>query len=274
MELRILGTGAAEGWPGLFCRCDNCRRARELGGRNIRTRAGAIIDGRVLIDFSADTYMHMLHNHIDLSAADSLLVTHDHGDHFYVDDLFMRAPIFAHLMDAPPTLTVYGGDRVVKRVQGISLSFDAKAPLAFRRVGAFETFALPSGHEVTPLRALHDRSMECLLYLVRKEGKAILYGHDTGIFPEDTMRALRGIHLDVVMLDCTHGREKEGGNHMGIPDNIEMRDRLRAIGCVDDATRLVMTHFSHNGGLLHDELCAIAEPQGFTVAYDGIILKA
>ena len=55
MKIQILGTAAAEGWPALFCNCEACRRAREKGGKNIRTRAGTLIDDQLLIDFSADT---------------------------------------------------------------------------------------------------------------------------------------------------------------------------------------------------------------------------
>ena len=66
---------------------------------------------------------------------------------------------------------------------------------------------------------------------------------------------------------------KEGTNHMGFPDDVEMRDRLRAVGCVDEKTQLVITHFSHNGKLLHEELEALAAPEGFRVAYDGAIFE-
>ena len=55
MKLQYFGTAAAEGWPALFCGCDACRRAREAGGRNIRTRSQALIDDKLLIDFPADT---------------------------------------------------------------------------------------------------------------------------------------------------------------------------------------------------------------------------
>lgn len=60
MKIQYLGTAAAEGIPAIFCECDTCKKARSLGGRNIRTRSQAIIDENVLIDFPADTYMHFL----------------------------------------------------------------------------------------------------------------------------------------------------------------------------------------------------------------------
>jgi len=38
MKFQYLGTAAAEGWPALFCNCDNCEKARKAGGKNIRIR--------------------------------------------------------------------------------------------------------------------------------------------------------------------------------------------------------------------------------------------
>lgn len=274
MRIQILGTAAAEGWPAVFCRCEYCKRARELGGKNIRTRSGAIVDDVVMIDLSPDTYAHALRFDLDLLSVESVLITHDHQDHYYPEELSMRGPTFSHLVDAPPVLTVYGGDRVGESLAPVITSTGQPPRLAYQNIRAFQPFDLPSGHRVTPLRALHDRSMECLLYLLQKDGMAILYGHDTGLFPEETMEVLKGIHLDIVLLDCTSCGFTEGTNHMGFPDNLVMRDRLAAIGCVDAHTQMVITHFSHNGHLLHDELCALAEPEGFTVAYDGIVLNA
>ena len=32
MHLLFLGIGASQGYPAVFCRCDNCKAARERGG--------------------------------------------------------------------------------------------------------------------------------------------------------------------------------------------------------------------------------------------------
>lgn len=58
MIFRYMGTAAAEGIPALFCQCDVCRRAAEAGGRNIRGRSGAMINGKILIDFPADMFSY------------------------------------------------------------------------------------------------------------------------------------------------------------------------------------------------------------------------
>ena len=51
MKIRYLGTAAAEGWPALFCSCPICTKARAQGGKNLRTRTQAILDGELLLDF-------------------------------------------------------------------------------------------------------------------------------------------------------------------------------------------------------------------------------
>ena len=65
MRIKYLGTAAAEGVPAIFCSCEVCKKARELGGRNIRTRSQAIIDDRLLIDFPPDSCVHFMTNSID-----------------------------------------------------------------------------------------------------------------------------------------------------------------------------------------------------------------
>ena len=51
MKFKFLGTAAAEGFPAIFCRCKACEEARLLRGKNIRTRAQALINNDLLIDF-------------------------------------------------------------------------------------------------------------------------------------------------------------------------------------------------------------------------------
>ena len=55
MKIQFMGTAAAEGAPALFCVCDHCRYARARGGREIRSRAGSIVDGRLKLDFGPDS---------------------------------------------------------------------------------------------------------------------------------------------------------------------------------------------------------------------------
>ena len=107
MKIKYLGTATTEGIPAVFCECENCKRSRELGGRNIRTRSQAIIDDTILIDFPADTYMHYLIHNIPLNKVKTCIITHSHADHLYYEEVAMRRNgVFAHLVSEEP-LTFY-----------------------------------------------------------------------------------------------------------------------------------------------------------------------
>ena len=67
MKLHYLGTAAAEGWPALFCSCENCQRARKAKGKNYRSRPQALIDGKLMVDFGPDTFYHMMKYDLDFS---------------------------------------------------------------------------------------------------------------------------------------------------------------------------------------------------------------
>ena len=87
MKLKYLGTAAAEGVPAVFCNCAHCTYAREKGGREVRTRSGALVDGVIKIDFPPDAYMQMLLHGLDYSKLDHILITHTHSDHYSVSEL-------------------------------------------------------------------------------------------------------------------------------------------------------------------------------------------
>ena len=79
MKVTLLGTSSAEGWPGLFCRCDACRLARQRKGKDIRTRTAALIDDTLKIDFPPDTLHQIIANDIELDVARcAFRLTHRH----------------------------------------------------------------------------------------------------------------------------------------------------------------------------------------------------
>ena len=67
MKVKYLGTAAREGFPAMFCVCDNCKKAWERGERNIRSRSQVIVDNDLLIDLPGDTFYHaMLHMEVKI----------------------------------------------------------------------------------------------------------------------------------------------------------------------------------------------------------------
>jgi len=225
------------------------------------------------VDFPPDSYLHMLMYGLDLPQIQHLLVTHSHQDHFYPEDLAMRGNGFSD--DVKGVLNIYGNDKVQEKLDAItdkaSKAMRLDEILSFNPLKAFEPVNI-GGHTVTPLPALHDRTENCFFYLIEKDGQALVYGNDTGIFPNEAFDYLAGKKLDIVSLDCTLISHKDGNNHMGLPDNKIVIDRLRELGCIHSGTKCVVTHFSHHGGMLHSELEIEAGKIGCLVAYDGMAL--
>lgn len=289
MKLLFMGTAAAEAIPALFCRCEVCRRARETGGREIRTRSGAMIDGTLKLDFGPDSYMHMVQNNIAYSEIHSILITHTHDDHLDLDDISRQLPPEAYLPDDEPPITFYGNEELGKKVAHL-----LGKRVHFRRMIPFEPVEI-EGYTVTALEAVHylDRSdtsaslwpvtftdgvtygrrEQALFYLIEKDGHAILYAHDTDEFTAEDMEFLATKKLDLVSLDCTKGIDREADyiGHMGAETNLRMRERLIACGAADEHTVFVANHFSHNGYAPIPEL-EKAMP-GFVVSYDGLVLE-
>lgn len=271
MRIRLLGTGAAEGWPAVFCRCVPCLRARELGGKNVRTRASVNVDRAFQFDFGPDAYHQALAGN-DLSAVEHLIFTHAHSDHLAAGDLGMRHPPFAHGVEAP--LQVWGNDRVLAVIRAQFHGDPGRAGLELHELRPFEAVRLGDA-TLTPLLADHDPHETCLLHLFERGDRRLLYGHDTGVFPEPTWDFLRawgenGARLHAVLLDCTNGPLPGFRNHMGLEGDAQVRARLIEAGLAGAETRFIATHFSHNGGMLHAELEERARPLGLEVAYDGM----
>lgn len=271
MRIQYLGTAAAEGWPALFCTCKACQKAARLGGKNIRTRAQAWIDESLLIDLGPDTYLHMLYQGLNLPAIRSLLITHSHQDHWYPQELLLRGAPYAHGKEES-LLTVYGCEDVKAVFDSVATQNDSPdffQRVAFQAVREFEPFVTDEGYQVTPLLAKHNPVEKCLLYLISKDGKTIFYGHDSGIYPEETWDYLKGKRIDLVSFDCTNILHPDENYHMGIPAAIKTRERLAAQGNCHSGTVYVLNHFSHNGKLMHDEIEQIAVENQFLTAWDG-----
>lgn len=261
-----MGTAAAEGFPGVFCRCKHCKKARELGGKNIRTRSSVIIDDVLKVDLPPDTYHHVLRDRIDLATVKDLLITHTHSDHLYANELNMRVSGYAHGCDHP--LNIYGSETSVRLIRE-KIGKDNEY-LQLHLLQPFVTIEIETAR-VTPLLADHGRNETCLLFFIERKGKTLLYGHDTGWFPRETWEWLENNRIDLAILDCTNGHIPSRKGHMNIEAVLEIDHIFREKAIYHGDSKTIATHFSHNIGLLHEDLIACFQPHGIEVAYDGMI---
>ena len=275
MLFQYLGTAAAEGVPALWCNCERCVRSREIGGRALRTRSQAIVDGALLIDFPADTLGHLYRNGLDLLNVRDCLITHTHGDHLYPEDFSMLRAGYAHV---PPDyrITFRGSEAVRDALAGVLAQPIREGSAAFEVIRPFEPAAV-GRYTVTAYPAIHDPNAGPLFYGISDGERAILYAHDTGVFRDDVWAYWRDTHphFDFVSLDCTNAcLPLTYVGHMGLPENAEVRCRMIAEGYADERTVFVSNHFSHNGtNVVYDDFVPIAAREGLLVSYDGMKIR-
>ncbi len=275
MRITFLGTGASEGVPGIFCQCEDCKTARKLGGRELRSRSQILVNQDLLVDMGPETYWKSVLYGIWLSRVKYLFVTHSHCDHLDERFLGFRGGWFGKDM-AEPVLYGYGNEKAVeqmaRRLEDSQFDF-VKTASHFQTLHSFDQVQAGS-YEVTALPAIHNPKEECLLYLIKDhEGKEIFYATDTGRLTEETYQHLEGHHLDCVILDCTLGNKPDVGiSHMGLKENKVIKDRLEAMGVTDRRGRYVCTHISHGTGGF-EYLSGAAAAYGMEVAYDGMVLE-
>lgn len=279
MLLTYLGTAAAEGIPALFCNCETCKSSRAAGGKNVRTRSQTLINDDLLIDFGPDTYFHVCRNGLDLSKIKTLLITHAHDDHLLPSDLHYRNFGYAYINGdrSDPNANLPPLDLYITPASARYLYRDDEEDyeaVSIHEINFFQTYQ--SGkYTFIPLRANHAPGYDAVFYSLSDGEKTILYAHDTGFFPEDTVRFLKDAapRFDFVSLDCTFMDNSGGQRHMSLSGNIETAQMLRDMGCIDERTILCCNHFSHNGARTHDEFAPIAAEHGFLTAYDGMTIE-
>ncbi|MGL4859602.1 MAG: MBL fold metallo-hydrolase [Enterobacteriaceae bacterium] len=271
MKLHFLGTAASEGFPNPFCRCAPCQQARLERGKNLRTHSSVLIDQTMLIDLSPTFSQQLLRDDIDAFEITELLFTHTHPDHFNVGELYSRMEGFAYDINQP--LHIFGNDRAIN---GCLQTLPGYTPqrFVFHCLIPFVTVE-SHGYRITPLLANHAKWELCYVYHIEKNGKSLFYGHDSGWFPDLTWQWLadNARPLDMVVLECTYGfnGNPRCDNHMSLETVFAAQQKLAECGCLDDNSQLFVSHISHSGKMLHDELSTLCREKNITVAFDGLI---
>lgn len=271
MKITYYGTAAGEAWPGVFCECALCKEAIRRGGKNIRTRSQALINDDLMLDLPPDTLYHRLQYGLEIGPVKSLLFTHSHNDHCYTADLELLREPYSHTRKP---LAVFGNGSVEQKLYNDAGEGSEHNRFSFTRLAPGDTVET-AGYRVLALRATHTPKEECLFYRIEKDGKSVLYAHDTGVLTEENLRMLReaGGTLSLVSLDCTQQLHREQHYHMGIADAIDQKEVLLKEHLADEHTVFVLNHFSHNGGLLHEELERSAARYGMLASYDGLSIE-
>ncbi len=277
MKIRYLGTAALERIPAIFCNCPNCQRALAASGRNIMTHSQDLVNDRLLIDLNSETYSHFLSLGRTLWDISHVLITHAHCDHFTFEEFCCRIASASKGV-ASEKLRVYTSQGVIERFwASLEARQDKYTPRIPARVELVPIeYFVPfeaEGCTVTPLPANHADAERAFLYLIEQGGRTLFYGNDTGVIDPtvDQWLAENRKHIDLLSLDCTKGDNPfTYTSHMSMAEGRAIADRFAALGIIDGSTVCYFNHFSHNCGMIYDDLVVAAQKYGFRVTYDGL----
>ena len=262
MKIRILGTAAAEGWPGLFCNCEICQKVRKLKGKDIRTRSSVLIDDTLMIDAGFDNFMHSLQEGVDFRKIKDVFITHSHADHFNKYDLYL---IFHYDM------SLYGNKEVIDEMMTLDVP---EKYSGINLMCPYETVKTSDGHIVTSVKAEHSpEKVIDMNYIIQNNGKTVAYLTDSGLYKDEkTWEFLSKYKFDIVISECTSGwNTYEPFYHQTFQGVCDAKKRFVELGCINENTPYYITHFSHNNaGVMHEEMCRRCKPFGITVCYDGM----
>ncbi|MCD8200912.1 MAG: MBL fold metallo-hydrolase [Clostridia bacterium] len=280
MKIRFLGTAAAEGIPAVFCNCEVCEAARRDKALR-RSRSQVYIDDVMSVDFPSDAYMHAVEHGLDYSGLKYLLVTHSHMDHFYAHDFCLRGSKYSRNSKfLEKTLTVLGNSEVMDVFDECTRrEMDEETASGFElvRIEPFGEYVL-GPYRVLTLPAVHSPREQCMLFYVEKDGgRGYLHLYDTGPFDLKNLDFLveKGAVVGAVAFDCTFvaDKSKNAARHMGLPDDLLIRDALAERGLFAADTKFIVTHFSHNSAPSAKILAQMECDYGVIAAYDGLTIE-
>ena len=103
-----------------------------------------------------------------------------------------------------------------------------------------------------------------------------MYACDSGYFGEETFKALSGLKIDALILECTGIFKDLGHGHSNIEWLLKIRERLSSQGSLREGTRTFATHVCHSGAYrdgrsyIHEELSNELIQHGVELCYDGM----
>ncbi len=263
MDLTLLGTGSADGWPNPRCACASCTASRRSGA--LRVQTSALLDGVLLLDCGPDTPHAAQRAGLDLVELRHLLMTHAHPDHWTPASPLLRSRVAG---DRP--LDVVGPAAVVEQARPWVAP---GSPVRLTPVTAGDRLTL-GAYDVRVLAAQHGDAGAAVLYDVTGPGGRLLHATDTGPLPDETVEAVRGAAFDVVLLEETFGDHiSHGTDHLDLGTFPEQLRRLRAAGAVTSDTDVVAVHLSHRNPPT-PELSRRLAAWGARVVDDGTTLGA
>lgn len=274
------GTGAAEGVPAPYCRCPVCLEAREKGGIYQRMRSCFRLSDSIMLDLGADAVAQSM-KFGDITDVEHVVITHTHDDHLNPHMLMeamwskrYRKPIHYYFTEEAYEITRHWMNNpwILK---GMLPSWVEKGIVVFHKL-KFGERAQVGDVFVTPFRGNHKGNVEpnSAMYLVElPDGRSLFYGLDSGKWLDETLEAVKKLHIDIFISEATGGvTDIRYGGHMGLYQVRELVGALFESGAITAETKVYLTHINHGSSYdqMIEKVGELDFPLPVTVATDGM----
>ena len=276
MKITVLGSGGF-GYPLVFCDCEYCSKARMLGGKNIRKRASLLINDEMIIDLTPDCLSSMNMYNKNMGKARFLLQTHTHLDHFDINHF--TSLDYKYATKRNQDLTLICSNLCLEDIQNKVSQFDRmnlyneeylnKINLKTKTINHGESLQL-NDYEVKAIHCTHDEKIGAQIYLIKYNGKTLLYATDTQMITDIAVKELQGEKIDCIFLDESFGVQEYTFSHLNIKAFDEYISTLKQNDLLTQNCLVYATHITHDGNPVHEELETLLAVYGYKPAYDGL----
>ena len=253
MQIKFLGTGAAEGIPAINCDCHHCARARQEGGKLVRERSAILFQlpgYNMLIEAPPD--IRDLINKQQVHDLQGILVTRVTYSSIGGIKEFEWWPSPLDFLAEPTQFEAIRQEHWTDRLEKLMfhIPYSPGAALDFGQF-SLVPFAVRNRHSVFGLS-------------IRSGGKQVIYASSTASRLTNYARSLVA-GADVLIVN-TPTFEPPKDDHITLTEAIELKKQV-------EVGQLILTYVNHNNRP-HDELESyVSQYSGVTVAYDGMSLK-
>lgn len=282
--MRFLGTCAADGMPDPFCDCPICQDARK-NPAHVRMRSSFLLDEKNLVDCGPDFNASCAKFGLDLTPLENIFITHTHDDHMcFSNSGLLSMSVTRNKVPVDVFLSEAGYDLIMRLRAALGDAFgnfDAvncldKGLIRLHPVKTFVPFER-GGYKIMAVETTHRASKweTAINYLFEKDGKKLLYACDTGYYPPQSLEALRGAQIDILVMESTWGSRTDTStaSHLNCEAFVKMLEIFLAEGIIRPDTAVYATHINHKHTLNHDGMQAWYDansPMKVTVAFDGL----
>lgn len=264
MIVKLLGTGAADGIPPMFGECRLSQIARKQGGKDFRTRCGALIDGHIKLDLPPDTFTQMQRDGLSANDWSTLIFTHADADHFAVKEL--QYALYPFTQDFMANFSIFGNQAIIDELE----QHYPHWPFEIHFTQSFTPFH-HGEFTIIPIAANHSRGEDCHNLIICDGNASFLYATDTGLWEAPTWDFLQDIRLDGLVIECTNGRvESDYWGHLNIESCVWTVNELRHRGILAPEAPVVTTHHSVKGDMTHAELKEALKAHRIEPGFDGM----